>query len=206
MKYGKYKTINHLTADLTNWSELYTDRRMNIEQTIQDRLWDYIDGLSSPAERSAVDELLAANLEWQLQYRELLNVHQLLNTSELDAPSMRFTRNVMEEIARHHVAPATKTYINKNIIRGIGAFFLAMILGFFTYALAQFNWSAAGSGSSTLLPANPKLNLERLNNLNVSKAFNSTYISVFMLIIVVLALMLLDMYLQRKREQQRSTT
>jgi hypothetical protein len=206
MRSKNYKTINHLTADLTNWSELYTDQRMNTEQTIEDRLWDYIDGISSPAERSAVDELLAANFEWQQQYRELLNIHQLLNTSELDAPSMRFTRNVMEEITRHHVAPATKTYINKNIIRGIGAFFLTMILGFVTYALAQFNWFAAGSGSSKLLPTNPSLNLERLNNLNVSRAFNSTYITVFMLIFVVMGFMLLDMYLQRKREQHQSTT
>jgi hypothetical protein len=176
---------------------------MNTEQPIEDRLWDYIDGISSPAERSAIDELLAANLEWQQKYRELLNVHQLLNASELDAPSMRFTKNVMEEIARHHVAPATKTYINKNIIRGIGAFFLTLIVGLVTYILSQFKWSAAGNGSF-FVPKSANLNLERLNNVNVSKAFNSTYITVFMLIAVVMGFMLLDMYLQRKR--QESTT
>ncbi len=203
MKYGKYKMINHLSIDVGNWSDLYTDpkvKRMSTEQIMEDRLWDYIDGLSSPAERSAIDELLAANLEWQHKYKELLNLHQLLDTSELDVPSMRFTKNVMEEIARHHVAPATKTYINKNIIRGIGAFFLTMILGFVTYILAQFKWSAAGSGSSTILGTNPNLNLERLNTLNVSRAFNSTYITVFLLIVVVMGFMLLDMYLQRKRQ------
>ena len=166
---------------------------------MEDRLWDYIDGISSPAERSAIDELLAANLEWQQKYRELLNVHQLLNASELDAPSMRFTKNVMEEIARHHVAPATKTYINKNIIRGIGAFFLTLIVGLVTYILSQFKWSAAGNGSF-FVPKSANLNLERLNNVNVSKAFNSTYITVFMLIAVVMGFMLLDMYLQRKRQ------
>ncbi len=203
MKYGKYTMINHLTADVGNWSDLYTDpkvKRMSTEQIIEDRLWDYIDGLSSPAERSAIDELLAANFEWQQKYRELLNLHQLLDASELDAPSMRFTKNVMEEIARHHVAPATKTYINKNIIRSIGAFFVTMILGFVTYILAQFKWSVAGSGSSNILGTNPNLNLERLNTVNVSKAFNSTYITVFMLIVVVMGFMLLDMYLQRKRQ------
>jgi uncharacterized membrane protein len=41
--------------------------------------------------------------------------------------------------------------------------------------------------------------------MNVSKAFNSTYITVFMLILVILGLMLLDMYLQRKKEQQSAT-
>jgi hypothetical protein len=204
MKYERYTANNHLTADLKNWSELYTDptiKSMNTEQPIEDRLWDYIDGISSPAERSAIDELLAANLEWQQKYRELLNVHQLLNTSELDEPSMRFTKNVMEEIARHHVAPATKTYINKNVIRGIGAFFLTLILGLVTYVVSQFKWSGTGTGNgSSLLPNNPNLNLERLNNVKVSGAFNSTYITVFMLITVVMGFMLLDMYLQRKRQ------
>ncbi len=203
MKYGKYKTINHLTADSTNWSDLYTDpkvKSMSTEQIMEDRLWDYIDGLSSPAERSAIDELLAANFEWQHKYKELLNLHQLLDTSELDAPSMRFTKNVMEEIARHHVAPATKTYINKNIIRSIGAFFLTMILGFVTYIFAQFKWSGAGSGSSKILGIDPNLNLERLNTMNVSRFFNNTYVIAFMLIAIVMGFMVLDMYLQRKRQ------
>ena len=83
---------------------------------IEERLWDYIDGLGSPEERSAIQILIAENIEWQHKYKELLNIHQMMNDAELEAPSMRFTKNVMEEIARHHVAPATKTYINKNII------------------------------------------------------------------------------------------
>ena len=92
---------------------------------IEERLWDYIDGLSSPTEQSAIETLIAENIEWQQKYKELLNVHQVMQATELDAPSMRFSKNVMEEIAKLHVAPATKTYINKNIIRSIGAFFLA---------------------------------------------------------------------------------
>ena len=51
-----------------------------------------------------------------------MNVHQLMTGSELEAPSMRFTVNVMDEIAHYQIAPATKSYINKNIIRGIGGF------------------------------------------------------------------------------------
>src|SRR5262249_24087542 len=100
---------------------LYTNakvKRMNTEQPMEDRLWEYIDGLCSPAEKTIIDELLATNREWQLKHRELLNIHQLLNSSELEAPSMRFTKNVMELIALLHVAPATKTYVNKNIIKG----------------------------------------------------------------------------------------
>ena len=195
MRYVTYK-INHLTLT------------MHTEQPMEDQLWDYIDGLSNPAERSIIDELLATNQEWREKYRELLNVHQLLDASELDAPSMRFIRNVMEEIARHHVAPATRSYINKNVIRGIGAFFLTLILGFTAYILAQFKWighqgSHHDSLSPSILTNNPSLGLDKLNSVDVSKAFNGTYISLFMLISVIMGFILLDMYLQRRK---RSST
>ncbi|HXB05656.1 MAG TPA: hypothetical protein VNW04_01035 [Puia sp.] len=168
---------------------------------MEDRLWDYIDGHSSPTERSAIEELLATNREWQQKHAELLNLQQLLNSSELEAPSMRFTKNVMEEIARYQVAPATKTYVNKNIIRGIGAFFITMILGVLTFMFTQFKWrSGAGSGGGSLNLPVEKLRLDRLENLNYSKVFNSTYIIVFLLIAVIAGFMMLDMYLQQKRK------
>ena len=166
---------------------------MNMEETMEDRLWDYIDGLSSPAEHSAIEALIAANQEWLRKYRELLDVHQLMTSSELDAPPMRFTKNVMEEIARHHVAPATKSYINKNIIRGIGAFFLSLIAGILIYFLRQIKWS--GNSSSGKLPSYD-LGLDKLD---YGKVFSSLPVTLFMLVSVILGLVLLDMYLQRKR-------
>ena len=94
--------INRFSPGLQNEPELYTfnDNRMNKEVTMEDRLWDFIDGLSSPAEKSAIETLIAENVEWQRKYKELLQVHQLMSHSELEEPSMRFTRNVMEEIGR----------------------------------------------------------------------------------------------------------
>ena len=176
---------------------------MSTEMNMEERLWDYIDGLSSPVERSAIDELIAANMEWQRKYRELLQVHQLMNGSELDAPSLRFTKNVMEEIARAHVAPATKNYINKNIIHAIAGFFLTMITGFLVYCLGQFKWS--GHSSSNLVEHyNIKTNLNaEIEKFNWGKVFNSAYTNIFLLVTVVLGLMLLDMYLQRKRQENR---
>jgi hypothetical protein len=169
---------------------------------MEERLWDYIDGLSSTNERSAIELLVAENREWQEKYKELLNVHQMMQETELDAPSMRFSKNVMEDIARLNVSPATKTYINKNIIRSIGAFFLAMIGGFFIFCLGQFRWSGSGQ-TSTFLPKN-EMDLDtKMKEFDFSKAFNSAYTSVFMLVLVILALVMLDMYLQRKKQQHQ---
>jgi len=187
MRYARYRGIDK-------------NNIMDTPIQMEERLWDYIDGLGSPAERSDIETLIAENIEWQHRYKELLNVHQLMDATELEAPSMRFTKNVMDEIARLHVAPATKTYINKNIIRSIGAFFLTMIAGFLVFCLGQFKWSGSGS-SSTFLPRYD-LNLDtKMKEFNWSKLFNSGYTNVFMLVLVILGFVMLDMYLQRKKQQ-----
>jgi hypothetical protein len=174
---------------------------MNTQQPMEDRLWNYIDGGCSPAEKSAIESLITSNREWQEKYRELLNIHRLLNESELEAPSMRFTKNVMEEISRYHIAPAARSYINKNVIRGIGAFFLTMIAGLLTFVISQLKWSSGNSSSQSLKLPSMDIGLSQLNKIDYPKTFNSAWVIGFMLILVVLSWMLLDMYIQQKKRQ-----
>src|SRR5215831_8019414 len=90
---------------------------MNEEQHIEMRLWDYIDGDMDAEEKKQIETLLANDRKWQEIYSELLQLHQLMKTGiELDEPSMRFTRNVMEEIGTIKVARAAKSYVNRKII------------------------------------------------------------------------------------------
>lgn len=168
---------------------------MNKQQTTEERLWEYIDGVSSTDENTVVEQLIETNTEWKAKYHELLEVQQLLRSSELEAPSMRFTKNVMEEISKLHIAPATRNYINKNIIRGIGAFFIIIIVGFIIYGFGQIDWTTS-SGSDTVLPVN-------LTKVDFSKMFNNTWVNAFMMINVVLGLFLLDRYLANKRKKYR---
>lgn len=164
---------------------------------MEDRLWDYIDGNSSAEEKTFVEQLIATQEAWRKKYQELLDVHQLMSHSlELDEPSMRFAQNVMEEITKYQIAPATKTYINKKIIYGIGIFFMVMIVGMLAFGLAQINWSAAATSCSQ-----DKLT-SHINKIDYSKFFNNTYTSIFMVVNVVIGLMLLDMYLGKKRKEQ----
>lgn len=171
---------------------------MNNEHNIEARLWEYIDGICSAEDRLFIDELIATNKEWKAKYQELLELQNLLtNQLELDAPSMRFTQNIMEAITKHHIAPAAKAYINKRVVWGIAGFFICTIVGLLIAGLAQMNWSlASGSGS---LP----IDFGKLNNVNFSGVFNSTYISMFMMVNVILGLVLLDMYLGRRKEAFR---
>jgi hypothetical protein len=164
---------------------------MNEQQMIEERLWDYIDGLSSLSEKTEIGKLIAENLEWKRKYSELLEVHQLMNATELDEPSLRFSKNVMEEIAKYKVAPAASTYINKKIIWGIGGIFIVMLLGFLIYVFSQAHISATDFKTAT-----PKYDISKFD---WSKVFNSSYTTVFLMINVVLGLVFLDMFLQRKK-------
>jgi hypothetical protein len=160
---------------------------------IEERLWNYIDGRSDAGEKTVIEKLLASNAEWKAKYQELLEVNMLLQASELEAPSMRFTKNVMEEIARLHIAPATKTYINKKIIWGIAIFFITIIIGFLIYGFGQMDWTSKGSVNNPI----------DLSKVDYSKFFNNTYMNIFMMINVVLGLFLLDRYLANKRKKFR---
>ena len=162
-------------------------------EAMEQRLWDYIDGLSNSTERTVIEKLIAENRAWQVKYQELLEVHQLINTAEVEQPSLRFTRNVMEEIAKHHIAPATREYINKKVIWGIAAFFITVIVGFLIYALAQVDWSS-GSNSGSVMGID-------FRQVDYTGMFTNTYMNIFIMLNIVLGLVLLDRYLADKKRK-----
>ncbi|MBI5857290.1 MAG: hypothetical protein HZB42_06535 [Sphingobacteriales bacterium] len=166
---------------------------MNTQHNMEERLWNFIDGTASAEEKPVIEKLLESDTAWKEKYNELLEVTRLLQSSRLDAPSMRFTKNVMEEITKLHIAPATKTYINKKIIWSIGIFFIALFVGFLIYGFGQ---AGSGSGGEDMVAKN-------LNKIDFSKFFSNTWVNVFMMINVVLGLFLLDNYLGSKRKAYR---
>ena len=166
--------------------------QLNHNDIIEQRLWEYIDGEGSANERSEIEKLIASQVEWKAKYGELLEVHKLISSTELEEPSMRFTRNVMEEIAKYHIAPATKTYINNRIVKGIGAFFIVMIIGFIIYGFAQIDWTAENSTTGKYID---------ITRVDYSKMFNNTYMNILMMLNVVLGLFLLDRYFANKRKE-----
>lgn len=166
---------------------------MNQQQNIEQQLWAYIDGLDTNEVKASVEKLLQSNLEWKNKYRELLEIHELMKSVELDQPSMRFTKNVMEEIAKYHIAPATKNYINKKIIWGIAAFFMTLIAGFLIYGFGQIDWNDQGD-SGTQLPID-------FSQVDYSRIFNNNFVNAFMMVNVILGLVLLDRILANKRKK-----
>ncbi len=163
------------------------------DESMDVRLWEYIDGLSNEVEKSAIEKLISENAEWKAKYHELLDVHQSLNLTELEQPSLRFTKNVMEEIAKYHIAPATKTYINSKIIWSIGIFFITMIVGFLVYGFAQIDWTVA---SETKNP----LGID-LTKVDYTQMFNNNLMNGIMMLNIILGLFLFDRYLSNKNKK-----
>jgi hypothetical protein len=168
---------------------------MNVQQ-MEEKLWEYIDGSSNEDERARVKTLLNTHSEWQKKFQQLIAVHQMLNSTEMEMPSLRFTQNVMESITKLQIAPATKSYIDKKIIYSIGGFFLTMIVGLLVYSFGQINWQA---GPGSIGPVD-------FNKIQWNELFNNTYTKIFMMINVILALMILDKYLNSKKDQARQKT
>jgi len=162
-------------------------------ETVEIRLWEYIDGFSNEA--SLIEKLIAENVQWKAKYAKLLEVHHLMGDAELEQPSLRFTKNVMEEIARYQIAPATRKYINTKIIWGLAAFFITIIAGFLVYGFSQIDWAAASSSGSII-------GLD-LGAVDYSRMFGSSIVNAFMMVNIVLGLLLLDRFLNMKRKAYR---
>ncbi|MDI3319655.1 hypothetical protein [Pinibacter soli] len=166
---------------------------MDTNSNIEERLWDYVDGISSAHEKNVIEKLLETNSEWRHKYKEILKASILLQESiEIDEPSMRFTQNVMEEIAKYKIAPAASTYINKKIIYSIAAVFLTIIVAMFVYVFANVDWAPAGSGGG--IPFD-------ISKINYGKIFNSTYVNIFLMLNVIIGLVFLDKYFSVKKKK-----
>lgn len=163
---------------------------METQHQIEVRLWNFIDGSVSTEEKNLIEKLLIDDPIWKTTYQELLDINNMLQSTELETPSLRFSKNVMEGISKLHIAPATKSYINNKVIWGIGFFFIALFAGFLIYGFGQMDWT---SGSQSSITTN-------INKIDFSKFFNNNLVNAFMMINVVLGLFLLDNYLSSKRK------
>lgn len=162
-------------------------------EDMEAKLWEYIDGLIADAEKVLVEKLIAENEEWNKKYNELLEIHQSLHLVDLEQPSLRFMKNVMEEIGKLQVVPAAKAYINQKVIWSIGLFFLTMIGSFFIYGFAQIDWSVAEDSKTAF-----GFNLVRVDYI---KMFSNNLMNILMMMNVVLGLLLLDRFLNSRKKQ-----
>lgn len=152
-------------------------------KTIDEEIWSYIDGSCTDAERVHIEQKIATDEAYRVTFKELKQLNALLEADELEEPSMSFNRNVMDAVALEIAPKKLSTRINNNIIYGIAAFFILSLAAILGYAIAN---SSPGSMDFKM----PTVDLRGI--------LNPTYMKIFLMFDVVLALVYLDHLLRRK--------
>lgn len=156
--------------------------------TIEEQLWNYIDGNCNFAEKIEIETKIKADLQYSTTYKELLLVNNELSNLELEEPSMSFTRNVMEQVNLELKPIALKTKVDNRIIYSIGAIFILSIVAIFGYVVATAD-------------LNFKFNLSQLNfDLYETKIINPTSIRIFLMVDLVLILIYIDSFLRKRKD------
>jgi hypothetical protein len=158
--------------------------------TIEERLWNYIDGTCTGEERRAIDALIASDEAYRSKFEELLSMDKQLAKMEPDEPSMAFPYNVMEGIRKEYARQPLKAGINKRIIRIITGFFILTIGLLLIFVLSNLHLTPVSL--SVHLP--DSLKLPDMKNYLSGPVFKG-----FIFFDVILALFLTDALLRKKK-------
>lgn len=140
---------------------------MDTEQMI----WEYIDGSCNELIKEQVQQKLQTDVQWQNLYSELLALHKSIGTDiEIEEPSMRFTKNLMERLAADTIAKQSKSYFNPVVIRSISFVLITSIVFLLVYAFSAANW----------------------NKTTRLKYYNNSTLHAFLWINIILGLVLID--------------
>jgi hypothetical protein len=162
---------------------------------IEEKLWRYIDGLCTPAEREDFAALIEQDATVNAKYRELLGLNITLAAMELDEPPMAFTYNVMETIRTENAMVPLKAAVNKRIIRGISIFFVVTLAALLILVFSSIKWSGMA------LPANLTAHLKPTA---INAGETKMMVQAFIFFDVMLGLYLFDAWLRKKKASNES--
>jgi len=153
--------------------------------TIEEQLWNYIDGNCTSAEKLEIEAKLAVNVPYHTLYQELVKVNEELNKLDFEEPSMSFTRNVMEKVDQELKPVALQTKVDNRIIYSIAAFFVLALTGIFVYSIATSDFSFKFDMPKTSF------------TFELGQYINRTSLQIFLFVDVVIALVYLDGLLRK---------
>jgi hypothetical protein len=158
--------------------------------TMEEKLWNYIDGTCSEEEKKAIDILIAQDEVYRRKYKELLALNQEFSKMELDEPPMAFTYNVLEAIRNEHAQQPLKAHINKRIIKGISGFFIVSIALLLIMAISSVH-TGGSANISVQMPDSLRLP-------DIKNYLSKPLLEGFLFFDIVLGLFLFDAYLRKK--------
>jgi hypothetical protein len=156
-------------------------------KSIEEKLWNYIDGTCTADEQKAISLLIETDKLYQDKYNKLLQLNNEFANMELNEPSMPFSYNVMEAIRAEQAQKPLKATINSSIIKGIAAFFVLLITGVLIIFFTSMDWSAGTQTANSL------------NLPDFGALLNSRVLNIFLFFDTVIGLLFLDTYLRKRR-------
>lgn len=123
---------------------------MEQREAIEMLFWEVIDGHAGEAEQARAKALMDASAANRALYRELQALHKAAGNAEQEQPSLRFSRNVMEAIARTEPARPVKKYYNPWILGALGLVF-ALLIG--VQAVPLLKEIGKSRSTSSMLPS-----------------------------------------------------
>lgn len=159
-------------------------------EILESQLWDYIDGVSSPQESEIIHQRILINPDIEKRYSELLALSKQLSAIELDAPSMSFSRNVLDKLAGELAPVALKSQTDKRIIYSIGAFFVITLA-----ALLVYSFDTASLQANVRIP---NLGVAQIHQLS-----SGISVKAFILIDILLALFCMDAALRKNLHETK---
>lgn len=156
---------------------------MQSAEDIELQLWEYIDNVCDNSTRERIAQLISTDDVWKQKYEDLLAFNSNLQQIEPEHTSMRFTKNVMEQIAGTHVAQPTRSYINKWVVRGIAAVFVLLIGFVLVYSLQDLQWS----------------NEPTTKKVDYTSIFNNNFVVYVVLANILIGMVFVDTLLRKKR-------
>jgi anti-sigma factor RsiW len=106
----------------------------------EDILWDYADGLLSPAERLEVDALLRSDPALQAQLQEVLAFRAQMHAIPLEKPRAGFADGVMAAWAGEQLAAYQPPPNRDWMVFGVAGAFGLFIVGALASAIASLPW------------------------------------------------------------------
>ena len=159
---------------------------------IEQKIWDYLDGLGNKEERSEIERLIHSDPDYQAAYESLSEISNSLVNMEMEQPSLAFTRNVMDQLKDEPVPGSVKSLVDKRIIKGLLFFFLSSIAILLAILLTQIEWTQASEGNNYSF---------QLPVVNFSAFINEWTMKGFYFIDTVIVLYFFDHFLRRKNKQ-----
>jgi hypothetical protein len=164
---------------------------LNEKEKMEMQLWSYIDGSFDAQQQQRVAALIASDKNWEAKFNELSALHMAMTASfPSDAPSLRFSKNVMEDIGNIRIAPPAQKYINIRLIKGIAASFIVALTIALGLAFASADWHTTTRRTATF-PGFLKYDLSGL--------FDPRMFHIIITINVIVALLFMDAWLRHKR-------